>query len=134
MTSRLTSAAKPDATDVYAAAARWVDRALRTDDSVFTPGVPIWTLHGLRDLRRRFLDRPDEGRGGFYAKLKAQLQGSSPEAYQLIAEVLYAHFLIISQRQMKGGTKRSQFARGHEPMSRAEFEAIRRRLRELDAA
>ena len=33
---------------VYAAAEAWVSRALRSDDSLFTPGKPIWTreLHG----------------------------------------------------------------------------------------
>ncbi len=46
--------------NVYAAAQTWVDRALRDDDSLFTPGTPIWTLHGLRELRERFLDRPDD--------------------------------------------------------------------------
>ena len=36
------------------------DRAFRSDDSLFTPGVPIWSRRWLDDLRRRFLDRPDE--------------------------------------------------------------------------
>ena len=47
---------------VYEAAELWVDRALRTDDSLFTPGEPIWSSRWLRELRERFLDRPDEGR------------------------------------------------------------------------
>ncbi len=69
---------------VYAAAERWVDCALKSDDSLFTPGETIWTREGLRELRERFLDRPDEGSGSFYEKLKAQLQGSPREVYQLI--------------------------------------------------
>ena len=28
---------------VYAAAEKWVQRALRTDDSLFTPGEPVWS-------------------------------------------------------------------------------------------
>ena len=28
----------------------WVERALRTDDSLFTPGVPIWSSRWLREL------------------------------------------------------------------------------------
>ena len=28
---------------VYAAAAKWVKRALWSDDSLFTPGQPIWS-------------------------------------------------------------------------------------------
>jgi hypothetical protein len=31
----------PDAQGVYEAAERWVDVALRTDDSLFTPGVAL---------------------------------------------------------------------------------------------
>ena len=94
--------------NLYAAAGIWVDRALRSDDSLFTPGRPIWSSRWLGELRRRFLDRPDEGVGGFYDKLKTQLEGSPPEVYQLMAEVLYEQFLIIWKGGMGGETKKSQ--------------------------
>ncbi|MCY3850846.1 MAG: AAA family ATPase [Acidimicrobiaceae bacterium] len=106
MTSRLTSAVWEGVENVYAAADLWVERALRDDDSLFTPGAPIWTLSRLRELRERFLDRPDEGAGSFEDKLREQLEGSPPEVHQLMAEVLYAHLLIISRNSMKGETKR----------------------------
>ena len=93
---------------VYEAAALWVDRALRNDDSLFTPGKPIWTRQRLGELRERFLDRPDEGTGGFYDKLKAQLEGSPPEVYQLMGEALYLQFLVIWHEQMGGATKKNQ--------------------------
>ena len=93
---------------VYEAAELWAERALRTDDSLFTPGVPIWTRRWLRELRERFLDRPDEGSGGFYSKLRSQLEGSPPEVYQLMAEVLYVHFLSIWKTGMRGTTKQSR--------------------------
>ena len=108
MTSRPTSAVAEGVENVYAAAQTWVDRALRDDDSLFTPGTPIWKLDGLRELRSRFLDRPDQGPDNFFAKLRDQLQGSPPVVYQLMAEVLYVHFLIISKNQMRGDTKRSK--------------------------
>ena len=94
--------------NVYEAARAWVDRALRADDSLFTPGKPIWTSESLRELRERFLDRPDEGAGTFYDKLRTQLAGSPPEVYQLMGEVLYAHFLIIWRSGMRQGTKKSR--------------------------
>ena len=94
--------------NVYKAASQWVDRALRTDDSLFTPGVEIWSNRWLRELRERFLDRPDEGTGTFYDKLRAQLAGSPPEVYQLMAEVLYAHFLMIWKTGMRGETKKNR--------------------------
>ena len=80
---------------IYKAASAWVECALRTDDSLFTPGNPIWTSQGLSELHNRFLNRPDAGKGKFTEKLQVQLQGSSPEVYQLMAEVLYVHLLII---------------------------------------
>ena len=49
--------------NVYAAAQKWVDCALRSDGSLFTPGKPIWTRQWLGELQERFLDRPDEGEG-----------------------------------------------------------------------
>ena len=48
---------------VYAAAAAWVERALKADDSLFTPGAPIWTASNLDQLRERFLDRLGYGDG-----------------------------------------------------------------------
>ena len=93
---------------VYDAAEAWVDRALRTDDSLFTPGVPIWTSQWLGELRTRFLDRPDEGAGGFYDKLRTQLENSPPEAYQLMAEVLYVQFLFVWPGTMRGETKQNR--------------------------
>ena len=78
------------AENVYKAAAMWVDRALRTDDSLFTPGVPIWTSHWLGELRERF---PDGGK--FFEQLESQLEGSQPEVYQLMGEVLYVHYLVF---------------------------------------
>ena len=81
---------------VYAAAAAWVDRGLTRDDSLFTPGTAIWTGEWIDELHRRFLERPDESAGeSFLDKLEQQLEGASPEAYQLMAEMLYAHLLIV---------------------------------------
>ena len=79
---------------VYAAAEAWVERGLRTDDSLFTPGRPIWTTELLDELQRRFLDRPDESEDAFVTKLERQLAGSEPEVHQLMAEVLYVYFIV----------------------------------------
>ena len=80
---------------VYAAAELWVERALRRDDSLFTPGKAIWTRQLLGELRERFLDNPDEGSDSFEMKLERQLADSPKEVYQLMGEVLYVHFLIV---------------------------------------
>ena len=92
--------------NVYAAAQKWVDCALRNDDSLFTPGKAIWTRELLGELRECYLDSPDTSSRNFYVKLRDQLAGRSPEVYQLMAEVLYAHFLIIWHTGMTPTTKK----------------------------
>ena len=89
MGSRRTRADK-----VYEAASKWVDSALRTDGSLFTPGEPIWSSRWLDELHKRFLDNPDGSQDTFIDKLNRQLANSPPEVYQLMGEVLYVYFLI----------------------------------------
>ena len=93
---------KPDRENVYAAAKDWVKRALRSDDSLFTPGRRIWTTEWLEELHHRFLDSPDVSDMTFLDKLERQLTGSPPEAYQLMAEVLYVHFIVVSRKNSTG--------------------------------
>ena len=95
MGSRLTASGTER---VYEAARLWVDRALRSDDSLFTPGNPIWSTRWLRELHRRFLDRPDVSSDSFLEKLERQLNGSPAEVYQLMGEALYFYFLIVSSK------------------------------------
>ncbi len=87
---------RSDAANVYEAAEEWVERALRSDDSLFTPGKPIWTRQWLGEIRERFLNNPDDSDNSFLAKLKLRLANSPPEVYQLMAEALYVYFLITS--------------------------------------
>ena len=89
---------------VYQAAQAWVDAALRSDSSLFTPGAPIWSIRWLRELRERLLDQPDESKMKFLEKLQGQLDDSPPEVHQLMAEALYLHLLIVSTRN--GNNKR----------------------------
>ena len=93
--------------NVYTAAQKWVDCALREDGSLFTPGKPIWTRELLGELRERYLNQPDVGQGGFYDKLKQQLDDSPPEAFQLMAEAIYTQFLIIWKEGMGQEAKKS---------------------------
>ena len=102
MGTRLTA---EGAENVYGAASTWVDRALRTDDSLFTPGKAIWTSQWLGELHQRFLNQPDVSGAGFLEKLRAQLADSPPEVYQLMGEVLYVHFLIVWHEGMRPQTK-----------------------------
>ena len=83
---------------VYEAARLWVDRALRVDDSLFTPGKQIWAKEVLEKLRKSFLDNPDKSSTSFLDTLKEQLEGSGPEVYQLVAEALYFYFLFVATK------------------------------------
>ena len=79
---------------VYAAASQWVDCALKTDGSLFTPGKPIWSSELLAEVRRSVQDNPDTTDDKtFLEKLRGQLAGSSPEAHQLMAEALYVYYI-----------------------------------------
>ena len=103
MSSRRTA---DGADKIYDAAQAWVDSALRSDGSLFTPGKKIWTLEGLAKLRTQFLDRPDGSSDKFLRQVgRGSLAGSPPEVYQLMAEILFVHFLISGN--LKGDTKRA---------------------------
>ena len=95
MGSRLTASGTER---VYAAADLWVKRALWIDDSLFTPGKPIWSKQVLGEVHRRFLDRPDESGDSFLEKLERQLKGGQPEVYQLMGEALYLYFLYVATK------------------------------------
>ena len=87
---------------VYDAASRWVHHALQSDGSLFTPGKPIWSSELLGQVRRNVLDKPATG-ADFFEKLRHQLAGNPTEAYQLIAETLYIHY--IGRTNVKRVTK-----------------------------
>ena len=94
---------------VYAAAQQWAQCALESDGSLFTPGKPIWTPELLDVLQALFLNQPDEGKESTFPKLERQLDGAPPEAYQLMAEVLYFQYLV--HHGIKGDTKRERVSR-----------------------
>lgn len=84
----------PKARPIYVAAERFVDQALRSDGSLFTPGRRVWTLTSIQDLRRRFVEAPDLSSDSFVEKFERQLAGAPAETLQLAAELIYVHFLI----------------------------------------
>lgn len=91
----------------YEIAQRWVDRALRADDSLFTPGAPIWSAEHLDELDKLYVQRPDVGEGTFEEKLRSQLEGGSAGAVQLMAEILFVYYLP-ARGNISGNTKRER--------------------------
>jgi len=84
----------PETQVIYDAAQRFVDAALRSDDSLFTPGQPIWSLGNLQELDRLFVQRPDESSDTWSVKFHRQVGEGSDQAIQLAGEILYVHLLI----------------------------------------
>ena len=48
---------------IYALHRRWLTEVLGPGDSLFTPGVPIWTTAGLDALEAAFVGHPDLTKG-----------------------------------------------------------------------
>lgn len=91
--------------EVYSAASRFVDEALRSDGSLFVPGRAVWTAENVNELYRRFVEAPDLGDRDFTEKLHDQLGGAERAVIQLAAEILYLHYL---GDDMTGQTKRER--------------------------
>ena len=66
---------------VYGAADRFVDAALRHDDSIFTAGVEIWTKTNLDDLHARFVAK-QLGKYGIRST-KLRIGGAVVQGYSL---------------------------------------------------
>ena len=91
----------------YAIAERFVERGLRSDDSLFTPGREIWSLAGFEELDQLYVQAPDVGSGTFEQRLQAQIGDGSPAAIQLMAEIHYIYYLPASGG-VTGDTKRAR--------------------------
>ena len=100
-------AKKPGRERVYEAASRWVEVALKKDDSLFRPGTAIWSLSNLDDFYNRFVLQPDESSDSFEVKFERQLSDAPSETLQLAAEILYVH-LLLPIRQATGGSKKRE--------------------------
>ncbi len=85
------------AENIYAATQDWVDAALRKDDSLFTPGKPIWSSQWLEELHQV----ADEGSRNLpWLEPPLSLWSESaavdvaPQVRQLMAEMFYVNLLI----------------------------------------
>ena len=93
---------------VYAAGPWLADAALRENGSLFDPDASVWTPERFEELNQLFVQRPDEGQASFEAKLQEQLAGATPEAVQLMAELLFVHLLITMS---VGGARKRELIR-----------------------
>ncbi len=96
---------KDDLAPVLDAYNQWINRCLIEGGSVFSTQA-LWTSPIVEEVRRAFVDHPDEGKGDFTTKLKRQMANASPPAKQLMCEMLWA--LLLFPTNVKADTKREQ--------------------------
>ncbi|HEK3301665.1 TPA: AAA family ATPase [Pseudomonas aeruginosa] len=92
-----------NANPVFAAINQWTQSCLLDGQALFAVG-PRWTSDLLGELQQRFVESPDESSAVFLEKLKGQLAEASPEAIQLMAEVLWV--VMLFQSNVKPAKKR----------------------------
>ncbi|MEW2329427.1 hypothetical protein AB0880_16625 [Micromonospora chersina] len=95
----------PSAQPVYAAAARWRERCLLDERSLFADRAGS-SLADAQALIRDFIEQPDEGKDDFLTKLHRQIGKSPATAVQLAAELLFVHLLIARADAVSGYRKR----------------------------
>ena len=92
---------------VIDAAQHWIHDCLAADSSIFSD-EKLWEQQHIKEVRRAFVEHPDEGEGDFMTKLKGQMSSASPQAQRLMAEMLWALFLFPSNVGIT--TKRRQIS------------------------
>ncbi|MGC2185261.1 MAG: EVE domain-containing protein, partial [Terriglobales bacterium] len=84
-----------DLEPIFQAAEHWCTQALRGDGSVFSERA-LWRLEYLEAIERYYVNKVDETDRTFLEKLKEQLTPTTPEAIQLVAEMLWVMLLCPS--------------------------------------
>lgn len=87
-----------DFKSIYEAAQTWRDKCLAGDGSLFGT-EQLWTLQNLSELKRLYVDRPDDSKRSFMDKLKDQLADGSPEAKRLAAELFWPMLLFSASQK-----------------------------------
>jgi MoxR-like ATPase len=89
--------------DLLAAAAKWKDRCLLADGSVFTSSK-LWTRENVDAVDQYFVQNPQSGRAPFLEKLHLQIETAPPQVCQLLAEQLW--ILLLFSDSIGGERKR----------------------------
>ncbi len=93
-----------DITALVRAAETWRDTCLIDDGSLFKDQA-LWTRTNLAELNQAFIQNPLEGSNSYLDKLRQQLDGVSPAAARLMAELHWV--LLLFPHNINPETKRS---------------------------
>lgn len=85
------------------AAQDWRRRCLQESGSIFG-NSSVWSDANIGDLKRYFVDNPDEGEGSFIEKLERQLQEANPGVKQLASEMTW--FMLLCPSNIGAENKR----------------------------
>lgn len=87
----------PDEDRIREVAQLFVERGLRENESVFAPGRSVWVKECFEELKRAFIDTPDETDKLFKEKLPEQMEAVSDDARLLMAEIITWQFLPLAR-------------------------------------
>jgi hypothetical protein len=90
---------------IIAAFQKWIHDCLIGNGSIFSK-TELWTQERVEEVKKAFVDHPDMGKDSFRIKLKGQMQNASPEAQQLMAEMLWV--ILAFPTNINQDTKRDQ--------------------------
>lgn len=96
----------PETDAVYEAADQFVEGPLRRGLSLFTPDRSLWRGESVGALHASYVDETDGEPKPFEARMHDQFEEASDDTIQLLAEVLYVHFLTPRPEIVSGETKR----------------------------
>jgi len=82
---------------VYQVARAFKERCLLGDGSLLSRDASVWTRANLADLKRRFVDKPDESKRSFVDKFRDQLRDAPQDVVRLGAEALCVYLLFPSK-------------------------------------
>jgi len=91
-----------------AAARQFADQCLIHDDSLFTPGVSIWTPVTIADVHARVVENEKVSGRGFWDNLRLQMAGADRASAQLMVELVFVH--LLTPNNIIGSRKRERIA------------------------
>jgi len=78
---------------LYEITAKFIRNCLRSDSSLLWPKKQLWTLKNLQEIKERFVDSEDPGKGTFEFKFKKQFSGVNSEVWGVLADIFYIYAL-----------------------------------------
>ncbi|QSE84860.1 McrB family protein [Rhodococcus koreensis] len=97
MTAEFTARGRDGVDELEGIGRRLIVDGYLKGDSVLTPGAAVWSSDNFAELKRIYIDRPDQSPDkGFFDKLRVRFDDASDGAIQLFAELLLLNVLPLA--------------------------------------